>query len=73
VWPYEDPKHREHVWAAMASDPDLQRLRPAPGLLVGQETEIYISAPFMRPLGGDQALGSIYERVPIIAHRILAR
>ena len=61
VWPYEDLKHREQVRAAMANDPDLQRLRPAPGLLVGQETEIYIPAPFMRRLGSDQALGSIYE------------
>src|SRR5918998_42672 len=61
VWPYEDLKHREQVRAAMARDPDLQRLRPTPGLLVGQETEIYLPAPFMRPLGGDQALGSIYE------------
>jgi hypothetical protein len=61
VWPYEDLKHREQVRAAMASDPDLQRIRPAPGLLVSQESEIYIPAPFMRLLGGDQALGGIYE------------
>jgi hypothetical protein len=61
VWPYEDLKHREQVRAAMARDPDLQRLRPTPGLLVGQETEIYLPASFMRPLGGDQSLGSIYE------------
>ena len=25
------------------------------------ESEIFIPAPFMRPLGGDQALGNIYE------------
>jgi hypothetical protein len=43
VWPYEDLKHREQVRAAMASDPDLQRLRPAPGLLVAQETDVFLA------------------------------
>ena len=61
VWPYDDLKQRQQVRAAMASDPDLKRFSPVPGLLVSQESEIYIPAPFMRPLGGDQALGGIYE------------
>ena len=29
--------------------------------MVSQAAEIFISAPFMRPLGGDQVLGAIYE------------
>jgi len=61
VWPYEDLKHRQEVRDAMASDPELQRFRPAPGVIVAQESDVYIPAPFMRPLGGDQALGSFYE------------
>ena len=60
VWPYEDLKHRQEVRQAMAADPDLQRMRGT-DLVVGQESEIYIPAPFMRPMGGDQALGSFYE------------
>ena len=44
----------------MAKDSDLQRMGGS-DLIVNQETEIYLPAPFMRPLGGDQALGSIYE------------
>ncbi len=61
VWPYEDLRHREEVRASMASDEDLRAIPPIPGLLVGQESEIYIPAPFMREMGGDQALGNIYE------------
>ncbi len=61
VWPYEDLKHRQEVRDAMAHDSELQQFRPAPGVIVGQESEIYIPAPFMRPMGGDQALGSFYE------------
>ena len=60
IWPYEDLKHRQEVRQAMATDPDLQRMRGT-DLVVGQESEIYIPAPFMRPMGGDQALGSFYE------------
>jgi len=44
----------------MAQDPDLQRLRGT-DLIVQQESEIYNPAPFMRPMGGDQALGNVYE------------
>ena len=31
------------------------------GNIVHMNSEIWTPAPFMRPLGGDQALGSIYE------------
>ncbi len=32
-----------------------------PDMYVRQESEIFTPAPFMRPMGGDQALGNIYE------------
>ncbi len=60
VWPFDDLQHRQNVRDAMAKDEDLSRMRGT-DLIVGQETEIYIPAPFMRPMGGDQALGNVYE------------
>ena len=60
VWPYEDLNHRQEVREAMASDQDLNRIRGT-DLVVNQESEIYMPAPFMRPMGGDQSLGSFYE------------
>ena len=60
VWPYEDLNHRQEVREAMASDQDLNRIRGT-DLVVNQESDIYMPAPFMRPMGGDQALGSFYE------------
>jgi hypothetical protein len=60
VWPFENLKQREEVRAAMAQDPELRR-RSSSDLIAGQESEICIPAPFMRPLGGDQELGNIYE------------
>ena len=60
VWPYEDMKQRQEVRESMAMDSDLRQI-PLTDLIVGQEAEIYIPAPFMRPMGGDQALGSFYE------------
>jgi hypothetical protein len=60
VWPFESLQHRMEVREAMAKDPDLQRMRGT-DLIASQESEIYMPAPFMRPLGGDQALGDFYE------------
>ena len=60
VWPYENLQHRMSVREDMAHDEDLNRMRGS-DLIVQQESEIYSPAPFMRPLGGDQALGSFYE------------
>ena len=60
IWPYESLQHRQDVRDAMAKDTDLQRMRGS-DLITNQVSEIYIPAPFMRPLGGDQALGNIYE------------
>ena len=60
IWPYESLQHRQDVRDAMAKDSDLQKMGGS-DLIVSQDSEIYLPAPFMRPLGGDQALGSIYE------------
>ncbi len=61
VWPFEDLQERKAVRDSMAADTELEQFRPASGVIVAQESEIYIPAPFMRPLGGDQALGNFYE------------
>jgi hypothetical protein len=60
VWPFEDLQHRQNVRDAMSQDKDLQAMRGT-DLIANQESEIYIPAPFMRPMGGDQALGNVYE------------
>ena len=60
IWPYENLQHRQDVRDAMAQDPDLRAIGGS-NVILQQESEIYIPAPFMRPLGGDQALGNIYE------------
>ena len=60
VWPYESVEEREEVRAAAAKDPDWPPKNP-PEMYVSMESEIFTPAPFMRPMGGDQALGSIYE------------
>ena len=61
IWPFENLQHRMDVRADMAKDPDLQRMSGGGGVIVQQEAEICIPAPFMRPLGGGQKLGNIYE------------
>ena len=60
IWPFQDLQHRQDVRDAMAQDTDLQGMRGT-DLVANQESEIYIPAPFMREMGGDQALGNIYE------------
>ena len=60
VWPYESLQHRMDVRDAMAKDEELQQYRGT-DLIVGQESEIYLPAPFMHEMGGDQALGNVYE------------
>lgn len=59
VWPYEDFQQRTEVRAAAAKDPQW----PPSGIrefILGQETEILLPAPFMRPLEPRQ-MGAIYE------------
>lgn len=59
VWPYADLEHRTRIRAEAAQD---AHWPPATlDLIVKMESEIWHPAPFMRLLGGDQALGGIYE------------
>ena len=62
VWPYDDLQHRAAVRAAMAQDPDLQRLPGGRDFIVAQESEIMTPAPFMHLLGSrDYGTGNVYE------------
>lgn len=62
AWPYEDLQHRMAVRAAMAKDPELQQLPGSRDLIVAQESNIMIPAPFMRPLGSQSyGTGNVYE------------
>ena len=62
VYPYDDLGHRTRVRAALANDPERNALPGGQDLLVAQEAEIVIPAPFMRPLGSrDFGSGNIYE------------
>jgi len=58
VWPYESLQHRTEVRAAAAHEvgwpPKIQEF------IETMESEIFIPAPFMRPLG-NQTLGGVYE------------
>ena len=60
VWPYESVEERNEIRAEAAKDPDWPPKNP-PEMYVSMSSDIYIPAPFMRPLGGGQALGNIYE------------
>ena len=59
VWPYENLDERDRIRAEAAQDPHWPP--PSDGAVVNMNSEIWVPAPFMRPMGGDQALGDIYE------------
>jgi NIPSNAP len=62
VWPYEDLQHRMAVREAMAKDSALAQLPGGRDLIVAQEAEIMIPAPFMHPLGSrDYGTRNVYE------------
>jgi hypothetical protein len=62
VWPYEDLNHRMAVRDAMAKDTELQQVPGGRDLIVAQESEIMLPAPFMRPLGSQSyGSGNVYE------------
>jgi hypothetical protein len=62
VWPYEDLQHRTAVREAMAKDTALAQLPGGRDLIVAQEAEIMIPAPFMHPLGSrGYGTGNVYE------------
>ena len=59
VWGYANLEERDNVRAEANNDPNWP---PKVGeYIVNMNSEIWLPAPFMRPLGGDQALGAIYE------------
>ncbi len=60
IWPYESIEERNEIRAEAVKDPDWPPANPS-DMYVSQESEIWNPAPFMRPLGPDQALGNIYE------------
>ena len=60
IWPYDDLNQRAEIRAEAVKDPNWPP-RNDPDMYVSQESEIFTPAPFMRPMGGDQALGNIYE------------
>ncbi len=59
VWPYESLGERTKIRAEAANDPNWPP--KSDGLILNMESEIFTPAEFMRPMGGDQALGNIYE------------
>ena len=59
VWPYQDLDERTRIREEAVQDPNWPPR--SDGLILNMESEIFIPADFMRPLGGDQALGNIYE------------
>ena len=59
VWPYENLGERERIRAAAAQDPHWP---PADlSMIQTMESEIWNPASFMRPMGGGQELGGVYE------------
>ena len=60
MWPYESVEERHKIRTEASKDPNWPP-KNDPEMYVKQESEIWNPAPFMRPLGGDQALGNIYE------------
>src|SRR5579883_493472 len=62
VYPYDDLQHRTRVRTAMAQDAERNALPGGQDLIVEQQAEIVIPAPFMRPLGSrDYGSGNVYE------------
>lgn len=59
VWPYENLGERERIRAEAAQDPHWP---PADlSMIQTMESEIWNPAAFMRPMGGGQELGGVYE------------
>jgi hypothetical protein len=59
VWSYESLDERARIRAEAAKDPHWPPR--SDGEVLHMQSEIWTPAPFMRPMGGDQALGNIYE------------
>jgi len=62
AWPYENLQQRTAVREAMASDAALNAVPGGRDLIVAQDADIMIPAPFMQPLGSRNfGSGNIYE------------
>ena len=62
AWPYENLQHRTAVRDAMAADAELSAIPGGRDLIVAQEADIVIPAPFMQPLETrDFGKGNVYE------------
>jgi hypothetical protein len=62
VYPYDDLRQRTAVRAALAADVERNAMPSGQELIVAQEAEIVIPAPFMHPLGSrDYGTGNVYE------------
>jgi len=62
AWPYENLQHRTAVRDAMAKDAELSAIPGGRDLIVAQEADIVIPAPFMQPLEArDFGTGNVYE------------
>jgi len=62
IWPYNDLHHRTAVRDAMAKDAELSALPGGRDLIVAQEADIMIPAPFMQPLESRNfGTGNVYE------------
>ena len=62
IWPYNDLGHRTAVRDAMAKDAELSALPGGRDLIVSQEADIMIPAPFMQPLESrNLGSGNVYE------------
>jgi hypothetical protein len=62
VWPYNDLKHRTEVRDAMAKDAELNAIQGGRDLIVEQQADVMIPAPFMQPLGSRNfGSGNFYE------------
>ena len=62
AWPYADLAERTRVRDAMAKDAELAQLPGGRDLIVSQEADIMIPAPFMHALGSrDYGTGNVYE------------
>lgn len=57
VWPYENEEHREECRSTSVEG------WPPPngGNILNMDSQIWNPAEFMRPMGGDQELGGVYE------------
>ena len=60
VWPYESEEERSSIREEAGKDPNWPPHND-PSMYVNMNSEIFTPAPFMRPMGGDQALGNLYE------------